>query len=427
MKKKFITSILCFFLAVHVFAQNSRLDSANALLIFLPADTIKLKAFEFIADELIAKGNLTDVFEITDKAIVQTEKSAATRPFLRYVQKIIGICINHGNYPKAMEYCFKVKHLAEQINALSIKGDAVNTIGIIYWYEGEYKKALSFYEDALKIQQKVSGDRAAAGILNNIGLVYRQMNEYDKAIEYYKKSIYYCKKTGREEGEANAYNNLGIVYQLKKEYFNALLYFKLSLDIRRKIKDDIGIATSLGNMGTVSFDVKKYEEAEKYYRQSFTISKNLDDWEGIKETGKNLSDLYEFKKNSDSTLKYYKIYIAARDTLINEETKRDALKREIEYKYEKESEKKAILDEAEKRKQNIFTTSIIVILLLISIFAVVLMQRIRVSHRQKRIIEEKNKEILDSIHYAKRIQQSLLTGEKYIERALERLKNAKAN
>jgi sigma-B regulation protein RsbU (phosphoserine phosphatase) len=40
---------------------------------------------------------------------------------------------------------------------------------------------------------------------------------------------------------------------------------------------------------------------------------------------------------------------------------------------------------------------------------------------QKKIVEEKQKEILDSIHYAKRIQNTLLTSEKYIERNLNRL------
>jgi hypothetical protein len=37
---------------------------------------------------------------------------------------------------------------------------------------------------------------------------------------------------------------------------------------------------------------------------------------------------------------------------------------------------------------------------------------------QKRMIEEKQKEILDSIHYAKRIQKCLMPNEKYIERRL---------
>ena len=39
---------------------------------------------------------------------------------------------------------------------------------------------------------------------------------------------------------------------------------------------------------------------------------------------------------------------------------------------------------------------------------------------QKTLLEEKNKDITDSIHYAKRIQESLLPTEKYIERNLSR-------
>ncbi|MEW6470221.1 MAG: hypothetical protein AB1458_15000 [Bacteroidota bacterium] len=41
--------------------------------------------------------------------------------------------------------------------------------------------------------------------------------------------------------------------------------------------------------------------------------------------------------------------------------------------------------------------------------------------QQKSMLEEKNKDITDSIRYARRIQQSLLPTEKYIERAFKRL------
>lgn len=41
---------------------------------------------------------------------------------------------------------------------------------------------------------------------------------------------------------------------------------------------------------------------------------------------------------------------------------------------------------------------------------------------QKELVEEKNKDILDSIRYAKRIQQSLLPSESYIKRVLAKLK-----
>jgi hypothetical protein len=46
--------------------------------------------------------------------------------------------------------------------------------------------------------------------------------------------------------------------------------------------------------------------------------------------------------------------------------------------------------------------------------------------KQKELVEQKQKEIVDSINYAKRIQKSLLPSEKYIERSLNRLKNKNA-
>jgi hypothetical protein len=44
---------------------------------------------------------------------------------------------------------------------------------------------------------------------------------------------------------------------------------------------------------------------------------------------------------------------------------------------------------------------------------------------QKELVEEKQKEILDSIRYAKRIQDALITSEKTIEKSLNRLMNSK--
>jgi uncharacterized membrane protein (DUF106 family) len=63
--------------------------------------------------------------------------------------------------------------------------------------------------------------------------------------------------------------------------------------------------------------------------------------------------------------------------------------------------------------------------------------RFRVTNKQKKIIEvqktqvdaafeklhEKNKEVLDSIHYAKRIQSALMPNEKYIDRKLQEFKS----
>ena len=75
------------------------------------------------------------------------------------------------------------------------------------------------------------------------------------------------------------------------------------------------------------------------------------------------------------------------------------------------------------------------VMLVVTIFSLFLYKRFRITQRQKTIIEnqkvlvdkaynelhEKNKEVMDSIRYAKRIQTALITGEKYIENSLKQL------
>lgn len=75
-------------------------------------------------------------------------------------------------------------------------------------------------------------------------------------------------------------------------------------------------------------------------------------------------------------------------------------------------------------------------LILVFGFAVFAFNRFKVTQKQKKIIElqkdevekqkllveEKQKEVMDSIHYARRIQNSLLPSEKYIERIIGKFK-----
>jgi hypothetical protein len=53
---------------------------------------------------------------------------------------------------------------------------------------------------------------------------------------------------------------------------------------------------------------------------------------------------------------------------------------------------------------------------------VIIEEQKKVVEEQKHLVEEKQLEILDSIHYAKRIQNAHLPSEKYFVRSLGRLR-----
>jgi hypothetical protein len=55
--------------------------------------------------------------------------------------------------------------------------------------------------------------------------------------------------------------------------------------------------------------------------------------------------------------------------------------------------------------------------------SILLAQQKAMIEEQKLIVEEKQKALLDSIHYAKRIQQAMLPADSFIERIIKKTKN----
>ena len=133
----------------------------------------------------------------------------------------------------------------------------------------------------------------------------------------------------------------------------------------------------------------------------------------------------------------HKLFIQMRDSVDNISTQKAVITQQTKYSYEK----KAIADslkvyeqrkvtEIELKQEKNQRYSLYGGLILVLVFAGFMFNRFKITQKQNMkiekqhaLLEEKNEEIIASIRYAKRIQDSLLTSQKYIERNLNRLKN----
>jgi len=161
-----------------------------------------------------------------------------------------------------------------------------------------------------------------------------------------------------------------------------------------------------------------------------------------------LAKLDSTMSNYKATFAHHKLYIIYRDSLYNEETQKKSLQNSMQYEFDKkeiatkaQQDKLDAINEQEKNKQQIIIYAVAGVLLLVIVFSVFLFNRFRITQKQKAVIEqqkvlvdqayeslhEKNKEVLDSIHYAKRIQTALITNEKYIANSLNRLAHRSDN
>jgi hypothetical protein len=163
-----------------------------------------------------------------------------------------------------------------------------------------------------------------------------------------------------------------------------------------------------------------------------------------------MSKIYEKQGKGMLALEMYKLHITMRDSINNEETQKVAVQQQAKYEYEKQKaiddadhEKQLAIEQEAKAKQKVITYSIALGLVLVVLFLIFVFNRLQVTKKQRDIIEqqktevekqkavvevahilleEKNAEIIASIRYAKRIQDALMTSQKYIERNINRLK-----
>jgi len=215
-----------------------------------------------------------------------------------------------------------------------------------------------------------------------------------------------------------------------------------SLTIRKKIGDKSLISESYSDIGWIYLDLAKsgthsnrkkilLDSTYKYGMMSFQIAKELGDPLRISPASQLLSEVYSEMKQYKEAFEMHLLYKQMEDSVHKAETNQAIVQSESDKKESiamAEQEKKDAVADEEKRKQKIITWSVVSGLLLVILFAGFIFRSLRITRKQKQIIEvqktevekskhiieEKNKDITDSINYAKRIQRAMLPHRKDI-------------
>jgi len=373
--------------------------------------------------------------------------------------KLVGalgaLYISQNNYPVALEYCLKALKLCGELGDKSGMPYHLGNIAIVYQWQGENTKAIEYYKRALKLYNELGNKRGVAEQFGNLGSVSMLQKDNKQALDYYLKALQMFEEIDDEPHIADVTGAIGAIYNELAIYSNAgpgeraeLLDKALKCHFNAlKLNEGLGMkaATSLNlfNIATVFYHQKKLKEVEHYLSKAMVIAEAAGVLESQKNIFEGLSFLYMDRGDHKRSLEYYKKYIAIKDSIFNEEKNRELTKHELNYEFEKkeaatraEQEKKDAVTNTEGKKQKAVLILVSCVLALVFVFAGFIFRSLRITSKQKllietkneqtefqkKVIEEKNKDILDSIHYAKRIQTSLMPSEKMLQRNLNRMK-----
>jgi tetratricopeptide (TPR) repeat protein len=350
--------------------------------------------------------------------------------------------MNKSNYPKAVDYYLKALKINEEIKDKQGIGLSYNNIGVIYYYQSDFQKALEYYLKALKTREEIGNKKEIASSYGNIGIVYQQQSDFSKALQYFFKALKLFEETGMKQGIGACYANIGIVYAGQSDYSKALEYDLKSLRLREEIGDKKGIGICYTNMGGLYNKLSNYKLAVLYSDSAITLCKELGDINEARYAYENLATAYSKTSRYKEAYENHVKFKHLTDSIFNEDNSKQLGDLKTQFEVEKKEAELKIKAEAQetinaegKKKQQIIIYSVAGVLLVVIVFSMFLLNRFRITQRQKKIIEEqkvlvdkayeslheKNKEVIDSIFYARKIQRALITSEKYIQGRLSRL------
>jgi tetratricopeptide (TPR) repeat protein len=319
------------------------------------------------------------------------------------------------NYSEAESNYYAALQLADELKDKTLLAQGYNNIGMISYYRKEYEKSLADFKKALALQKETKNKRGIASSYNNIGQIVLVLGNEAEAEENYLMTLSIAEEIGDKQLIATAYHNIGTIYVGQKRYAEARENFNAAIKIRVQIKDRYGESAAYVNIATIETEFRLIAEAENHLKQALTISTEIGALDILMASYQQLAIIDSIKGNWKQAFHDNQLYIVYKDSIYNEETRKKGMQNSLSYEFKKKQDeikkdqliKDARAEEARKR-QGLVLTLVTIVLVLAIVGAVLLLRTLRVTNKQKVVIEEKNKDIIDSINYAKRIQDALL-------------------
>jgi serine phosphatase RsbU (regulator of sigma subunit)/Tfp pilus assembly protein PilF len=443
MRREFILLVTMLFIAAGGWAQEKedpKLDSLQQELKASTHDTTRIIIHCEIASH-VRKQNVTMVRYHLNKALELLDKRKTKNDFYyNYRSNVLNglglIERGLGNLSEALEYYLKSYELALKTANEDLIGSRLFNIGAVHRSMKDYDKAEEYFMKSLDIRLQVDNITGVTNCYNALGIINRKRKEYDKAKSYYEMSLKLALEKGLTGTEAQAYSNLGVLHSMKKEPDSAIVYFNKALVLNRSENNRMDIGTCYLNLANAYVKKKQFDVAEPLYNKALGIYILLGNKEKIAIVNRKLSALSKHTNRYEDALKYYKRFIQYRDSVFNQEQTREIAQKEAAFKYEqiftadslKNVQEEQIKDakrNAERQQEETLRNALYAGLALVLVFAIFIFNRFRVTRKQKgiiefqkEIVEEKNKEITDSITYAKRLQEAILPPQKLVKEYL---------
>lgn len=376
---------------------------------------------------------------------------------------------------RALPLAQQALRVAKQLNYEEGVAKSHQNLGLIFLEWNQPGKAIEFLTKSLKYYSSKKDKRRVADLQNQLARVNISIGEFEKAEEFLNKSLSYNLLSKNKHGLASNYNNLATIYKYNYELDTAIALSRKSLELYKALNDSAAMFNVLVNLGGIYGESAELGQEALYYQEALYLSEKspgivrnksslLYNYaisllslrqpdEAVKRLSEAVNDaekntdyesmaqsyemLYSIFKNvyrdPQRALENLELAKAFRDSSATKEGLKKILQIQMQTEFEEKQradslaqaqviERNKIQFEERNKRSQIIAGSMAVFLLLLGVVAFILFRQNKQKEKANKIIsdqnkeiEEKSKEILDSIQYAKKIQDAVLPAEDQIQ------------
>jgi len=384
------------------------------------------KAYNLLSQIHIEKGLL---YESTDYLYPGFRYSVATKDSTKigwYLLSISSVEEELGRLNNAIENNLTAINFFKARNDSLSLAKIYTSQGVIHTEFGNYVTAQIYLENAIATFKDYADSI-------NLGKTYRalatnclrQLN-YLMAEKHLKKSESYLKNFPKELARTQTIAAELLINQQKSEKAIPLLHS--TLNIQYQVNDRHGELYTLMLLGKAYAKQGRFAEAKKYLSECLKQSESLSIINISRLVYKELSQLEELQGNKSEGYFYLRKYITITDSLFNIQKISEANRLEnISALHQKEKEiqlqkENLILSQAKlnkSRMRQVYLVGLIAFLLVLVYVSftayrnkqkanIMLAEQKEKIEKQKNMLEQRSRDITDSLNYARRIQKAIL-------------------
>lgn len=396
-----------------------------------PSIKNKYQLFSLAADAFWHIGQLDSALRYYNSSLVNAKVEQSPKHVGLALSNIGYIRMEQAHYNEALDYFLKATEIFKSIKDSTEINITLTYIGQVYYYVEKYDEGIKIYTPLAKHYEKARDYYNACISYEMMGHMYRDMHEGERAEENYLLALKFAELSKNNKRLAQVkFNYADFLIDLKKFEKGEFIMLQAIEDLKRisAFKD---IAVAYMQMGDLYHRLKQYSKAKDYLFKAIEIASEADRSYTLLECYESLAQLYEDEGDFKEALMYHKKFKMLTDSVRKAATNKELLDVAEKYETDKKEQENQLLQTQNQlshetiKQQKTFSYFIIIGLVLTAGLAFFIFRGLKIQRQanviitqQKNEVEEHRKEILDSIQYAKRIQNTLLAHHDFLDEHL---------